>query len=658
MLAEREDVAQVAVVAREDRPGDKRLVAYVVPAEGDSADAVVLREYVAERLPDHMVPAAVVKLDALPLTANGKLDRTALPAPDFTGRAEGRAPATPTEALLCELFAEALGVERVGADDSFFELGGDSILAILLVSKARRAGLKITTRQVFQLPSPAGLAGVAESVTGDHEEPPAEAEAVGRAPLTPVMRDLAERSGRTALEGGFFQAARLAVPAGLSLDRLIAALRTVMDRHDMLRARLDEPWELVIPEPGTVDVAALVHRVTAEASEHAVAERLQLAGARLDPAAGVMTRLVWFDAGPDAEGTLLWVIHHLAVDGVSWRVLLPDLAHAYEHPDEPLDPVPVSFRSWALALSAEARRPERTAELPAWKAMLDHPEPPLGGRPLDPARDLLARMRRVTRTVPPETTGALLTRVPAAFHAGMDDVLLAALAAALTETRGTGGVLVDVEGHGRIALSDGMDLSRTVGWFTSTHPVRLDAGPIDPAEVRAGGPAAGELIKRVKEQLRAVPSDGLGYGLLRHLNPDTAAELAALPAPQIGFNYLGRFTGGTGNGARTAWRQIGEGGGADPAMAAPHALELTGLVRERPHGPELELSLSWPEGLLDEAEADALAAGWTAMLAGLVAHTDGTGAGGHTPSDFPLVTLAQDMIDELEAEYMDERGTR
>ncbi|MEU6041874.1 amino acid adenylation domain-containing protein [Actinomadura sp. NPDC047616] len=658
VLAAHEDVAQVAVVAREDRPGDKRLVAYTVPAANRSAGSAALREYVAERLPDHMVPAAVVELDALPVTANGKLDRTALPAPDFADRAEGRAPATPAETLLCELFAEVLGVEQAGADDSFFELGGDSILAILLVSKARRAGLQITTTQLFQLRSPAGLATVAEAVTGAHEEPTAAAEAVGRAPLTPVMRELAERSGRTALEGGFFQSMRLAVPAGISLDRLVAALGAVTDRHDVLRARLDEPWELVIPEPGTVDVAALVHRVTAEASEQAVAEQLRLAGTRLDPAAGVMTQLVWFDAGPDTEGTLLWLVHHLAVDGVSWRVLLPDLADAYEKPDEPLDPVPVSFRSWALALSAEARGSERTAELPLWKAMLDHPEPPLGGRPLDPARDLLTRMRRVTVTVPTETTGALLTRVPAAFHAGMDDVLLAALAAALTETRGTAGVLVDVEGHGRVALSDGMDLSRTVGWFTSAHPVRLDTGPIDPAGVRAGGPDAGELIKRVKEQLRAVPSDGLGYGLLRHLNPGTAAELAGLPVPQIGFNYLGRFTGGTAGGARAAWRQVGEGGGADPAMAAPHALELTGLVRERPHGPELELSLSWPEDLLDEAEAGALAAGWTAMLTGLVAHTDGTGSGGHTPSDFPLVTLAQDMIDELEAEYTDERGTR
>jgi len=213
-------------------------------------------------------------------------------------------------------------------------------------------------------------------------------------------------------------------------------------------------------------------------------------------------------------------------------------------------------------------------------------------------------------------------------------------------------VLIDVEGHGR--TSDTLDLSRTVGWFTGVHPVRLDPGTLDLTDVRTGGPDAGRLLKRIKEQLRAVPSDGLGYGLLRYVNPDTAAELAALPAPQIAFNYLGRFAAaGDDGGADRPWQPVGRtglGGGADPRMAAGHVLEVSGVVHDLPEGPTLALTVAWPEDLLPEAAVSALASGWAAMLTGLAAYADRADAGGHTPSDFPLVTLAQGQIDELESE--------
>jgi non-ribosomal peptide synthase protein (TIGR01720 family) len=264
-------------------------------------------------------------------------------------------------------------------------------------------------------------------------------------------------------------------------------------------------------------------------------------------------------------------------------------------------------------------------------------------------------------------TSALLTRVPAAFHAGIDDVLLAGLVAAVAEWRhrqdpdAPGGTLVDVEGHGRVPLTPDMDLTRTVGWFTSVYPVRLDPGGTDFAEIRAGGPAAGRLVKRIKEQLRAVPGDGLGFGMLRHLNPDTAPALAALPVPQIGFNYMGRFPAARADGGTTHWRPAGEtavGGEADADMAATHALEAGGLVRDLPGGPELTLTLTSPAGLLGIAALERLAAGWAAMLGGLAAHTADPGSGGHTPSDFSLVTLAQDEIDEFEIRLADERSAR
>ncbi|HEV8164370.1 MAG TPA: condensation domain-containing protein, partial [Actinomycetota bacterium] len=372
------------------------------------------------------------------------------------------------------------------------------------------------------------------------------------------------------------------------------------------------------------------------------------AAERLDPAAGVMTQLVWFDAGPGRPGKLLWLVHHLVVDGVSWRILLPDLAQAYEGAE--LEPVPVPFREWALASAAAAVSAARAGELPDWLALLGGSEPALGARALDPDRDLVSRMRRYDVTVPAEVTEALLTRVPAAFHAGVDDVLLAAFAAAVTEwRRHGGGVLVDIEGHGREPLRDGMDLSRTVGWFTSVYPVRLDPGPADLAEVRAGGPAAGRLVKRIKEQLRAGPSDGLGYGLLRYLNPETGGVLAALPSPQIGFGYLGRFAA-AGPGEARPWQPIGRlDGGTGATTPARYVLEAAAMVLDLPAGPVLTLTLSWPGELLAAGAVEALAAGWAATLTGLFRHVASGDSGGHTPSDFPLTDIAQYELDEFEA---------
>ncbi|MFD4530469.1 condensation domain-containing protein, partial [Streptomyces sp. NPDC058470] len=326
-----------------------------------------------------------------------------------------------------------------------------------------------------------------------------------------------------------------------------------------------------------------------------------------------------------------------------------------------------SFRHWARELAVQAESEETRAELPEWIRLLRDRDPLLTPRPVDPARDVGATMCEVSVKIPIETTTALLTSVPAAFHAGIDDVLLTGLTAATAEwTRRRGqdlssGILVDVESHGRIPLTEGMDLSRTVGWFTSTHPVRLGHGAMDFAGIRTGGPAAGGAVKRVKEQLRAVPGEGLGYGLLRYLNPETAPELAALPSAQIGFNYLGRFAAGAvGQGPRKDWSladEGGPGGGADGEIPVLHALEAMGVVHDLPEGPQLTLSLAWPRHLLDEKAVRALADGWAAMLTGLTNHTTVSG-GGHTPSDFSLITLDQSQIDDLETELAQEGGTR
>jgi non-ribosomal peptide synthase protein (TIGR01720 family) len=675
-LARHPAVARAAVVAREDVPGQRRLVAYVVPAGpgGGPADGV-LREHLAALLPDHLVPSAFVVLRELPLTRNGKLDRAALPAPGPAGPADRREPATPAERLLCEVFAHVLRLDRVGPQDSFFDLGGDSIMSMQVVARARRAGLVLTAPDVFEHKTPAALAAFAGGETGGSAQADAD-DATGEVALTPVMARLAERTGLTA---PLWQSVLVAVPPGLGLERLAEALQALVDRHGMLRARVTGrpgAWGLEVPPAGPVRAAALARRVAVAglaASDLAEAARREAAAAagRLDPAAGRMVQAVWLDPGADRAGQVLLVAHHLAADGVSWRIVLPDLAAACQalaagQPPR-LAPEGVPFRRWARALAAAARSPGRVAELAAWTELLEVPGPGLAGRPLDRTADTMATVRRVARTVPAAAAAVLAGQTPALFGAGVGDVLLAGLAAAVAEWRarhghGSGPLLVEVESHGREHALAGADLSRTVGWFTSVHPVRLDPGAGDFGPVRSGGPAAGELVKQVKEQVRAVPGDGLGFGLLRYLNPATAATLAARPQAQIGFNYLGRFAAapagtpqpGPAEGDREYWLPSGGGvlgGGTDPALPAAHALAASAVIRDLPGGPELTVALAWPGGLVAEEAATEIADGWLAMLTGIAAHAAEPGAGGSTPSDFPLVELSQDDIDELEGDF-------
>ncbi|MDL4819442.1 non-ribosomal peptide synthetase [Actinomadura opuntiae] len=656
-LTRHEAVSDTAVVVRDDR-----LVAYVVASA--PVDPTDLRKFAGGDLPDHMVPAVVVELDALPLTVNGKLDRKALPAPDFSAKASSRAPRTAEEETLAGLFAEVLGLERVGVDDGFFDLGGDSIIAIQLVSRARQSGLVITPRDVFQHQTVEELAAVARPV-GEDERVEAEAPGagVGPIPVTPIVAWLRDRvDGDATLISGFHQSMLLRTPPALGADRLAAAFQAVLDHHDVLRLRLDVEdggWQPVVRQPGTVDAAALVTRVDiagldAEKRAVVIGEQAVAARERLDPVAGMTAQLVWFDAGND-QGRLLVVLHHLVVDGVTWRILLPDLVTAWA--GGALDPVPTSFRRWAQRLTATAA--DREDELEDWLDIVDGPPQRLAPRALDPRVDIAARARSLTVDLPADVTGPLLTDVPAAYHGRANDVLLTGLALAVAQWRRHHGagrgtdVLIDLEGHGREDVVPGVDLSRTAGWFTSIHPVRLDAGTVDWAEVRDGGASVGTAIKKVKEQLRAIPDGGIGYGLLRYGGGEAAEELAEPPAAPIAFNYLGRVAPGDGDGDWTLAPEETPAG-EDPRMPVAHVLEINAVTRDAAGGPVLSATWTWPGGLLEEAAVRELADAWFTALRGLVAHVAAAGddgaAGGFTPSDL-LVDLDQSEIDKLQSAW-------
>ncbi|MBB1242298.1 amino acid adenylation domain-containing protein [Streptomyces durbertensis] len=627
-----------------------------------------VRSLLCDRLPEYMVPSAFVTLEALPLTRNGKVDRRALPAPDVVTTAGGRAPASPAEETLCRLFAEVLRLPSVGVDDGFFDVGGDSIASIQLVSRARKEGLVFTPRDVFTRKTVAELAKVAEAAErGGGERPEAEAPdaGVGEVPLTPIVHWLRELSGPV---DGFSQSVLLTTPPGAAAEQVAAALQALLDHHDALRMRLtrgEGGWSLAVAPRGAVPAAPLLRCAALDRLD----EESEAARGRLDPDEGVMLQAVLFDAGAGRPGRLLLVLHHLVVDGVSWRVLVPDLAEAWRAVSAgrapALEPVPTSLRRWAQRLTEHAT--ERAAELPFWEAVLYEADAPLTDVPLDPSRDVASTARSLSLTLPPSTTGALLTTVPAAYRAGINDVLLTALALAVADWRrrsgrGDGPLLVDLEGHGREAVLDGTDLSRTVGWFTSMWPVRLDPGDGDPAAALDGGPETGRALKRVKEQLRAVPDNGIGYGLLRYLNPATAGRLAALADaahPQIAFNYLGRLPSASSEpadgSALEEWSPAPEsgalGGGGDADLPLGHALQINALTEDRADGPRLTATLSWPAALLPESDVQDLLDTWRRALDALVRHTERPDAGGLTPGDVPLVSLGQAEIERYEAAY-------
>ncbi|WP_410606755.1 non-ribosomal peptide synthase/polyketide synthase [Amycolatopsis sp. lyj-109] len=602
------EVADTVVVARHD-DGHARLVAYVVP--GSAADPARLRTALKETLPDHLVPSVFVPLDRLPLATSGKVDRRALPAPAVhPAPAEGRtAPRTDAERLLAEIWADVLGVGEPGVDDNFFALGGDSILSIQVVSRARRRGLRLTSRDVFRHQNIAELALVAGA------EAAAEPEAgfTGRAPLTPIQRWFFE----TGHHDHFTMSTLAELDPDTDLPALETALGVVLARHDALRTRFTGDGRQEF-RPGA-ELPALRHASESDTAD--ISTVAAEARATLKVGEGPLVAPVLITS-PGTPPRLLLVVHHLVVDGVSWRILLEDLETAYRQvaAGQPVDlgPAPASYLRWADRLAGHSF----DDELPYWTGVLDGVVPDL---PVDAAGENTAgSARTVTVGLDAETTDALLHQVPEVYRTQINDVLLAALGRVLARWTGRDRVLISLEGHGREEIFADLDLSRTVGWFTAEYPVALTV------------PAAedwGPTLKAVKEQLRAVPGKGLGYGALRRHDD---------PVPQVSLNYHGQWTAGGDDGL---YRGFGGdlGPDVDPERPRTALLDVVGIV----DGGRLELAWTYAPDIHREDTVRGLAEQVLTALREIAAHCATPDAGGRTPSDFPLVRLDQSTVDTL-----------
>ncbi|WP_042368093.1 non-ribosomal peptide synthetase [Streptacidiphilus neutrinimicus] len=622
------DVAQAAASARED-DGHRRLVGYVVPVPGARPDPEAVRRALARTLPDYMVPSVVVVLDALPLNPNGKLDRTRLPHPGPAARAARHvAPRTPTERALAGIWAEVLRVERVGTQDNFFALGGDSILSIQVVAKARQAGLTVTSRDVYRHQTVAALARCADEAGGGAAPAVAAVPATGPAPLTPIQRWLFDTVGQRA--GWFAQTLSVELGDGVDPSALEDALSDLVAHHDALRSHF------TVAEDGQacwqVDGRAPRPRLERHSGPDGDTPHAGPFDLGHDP----LLRAVLHDRGPDRAPVLHLAVHHLVVDGVSWRVLLEDLDRAYRARAQGREgaaalPAKTSaLRHWARRLADHAAEGGFDDERGYWSRALAGAEASL---PVDlTGGDSYGSARTVTVRLSPRHTASLLRTLPETHRTQANDVLLSALGRVLCAWTGHDRVLVDVEGHGREELFADVDTSRTVGWFTTRHPVAL-----------AGRPDAGwgELLGQVKEQLRAVPRHGLGYDALRRLAP--GAPLPDVPPARVSFNYLGRIAPPDGSGGlyRDLARPLDLD--VDPRLPRPHALEVIGRLDED----ALEFTWCYSAQAHRESTVAALADRFAEALADLARYAERPGAAGRTPSDFPLAALDQAAVDRI-----------
>ncbi len=617
-LLEHPWVREAAVLAVDGR----QLVGYVV-LESESGDwREALAAHLATSLPEYMVPAQWLALERMPLSPNGKLDRKALPAPEVSVAQAGySAPRNAVERTLAEIWQDLLGVERVGLDDNFFSLGGDSIVSIQVVSRARQAGLQLSPRDLFQHQNIRSLALAAKAGAATAEQGPAS----GEVALAPVQRWFFERAIPNRQHWN--QSLLLQARQPLDGDRLGRALERLQAQHDALRLRFREErgaWHQAYAEQAG---EPLWRRQAG--SEEALLALCEEAQRSLDLEQGPLLRALLVDMA-DGSQRLLLVIHHLAVDGVSWRILLEDLQRLYADLDADLGPRSSSYQTWSRHLHEQAGA--RLDELDYWQAQL-HDAP--HALPCENPHGALENRheRKLVLTLDAERTRQLLQEAPAAYRTQVNDLLLTALARATCRWSGDASVLVQLEGHGREDLGEAIDLSRTVGWFTSLFPLRLT-------------PAAdlGESLKAIKEQLRGVPDKGVGYGLLRYLaGEEAAARLAALPQPRITFNYLGRFDRQFDGAALLVPATESAGAAQDPYAPLANWLSIEGQV----YGGELSLHWSFSREMFAEATVQRLVDDYARELHALIEHCLDPRHRGVTPSDFPLAGLSQTQLDGL-----------
>ena len=632
-------VAESVVLAREDDHGNRRLVAYVVTRDRGSLSVSDLRGFLKGKLPEYMTPSAFVFLDRLPLTLNGKVDRNALSTMEHS-RPDGRVfvpPRTRVEETLARIWSDVLGIDIVGVNDNFFDLGGDSILSIQIVARANQAGLGLTPRQLFEHQTVAELAmvaGITAEITAE------QGPVTGRVPLTPVQARFFELDQPDLHH--YNQAMLLEVHGSADASLFAKAFEQLLLQHDALRFRYERKgdcWEQSIAAPdGVMEIQTVDLSGQPEGEQgRLISDHAATLQASLNLHDGPLMRVALFDRGSQRNSYLLIVIHHLAVDGVSWRILLEDLQTLYRQfgsGERPLLPrKTTSFKSWAERLTEHASSAALRDELDYWcvngtdhnaRLPLDHP----GGT------NTTASARTVSVSLNADDTRTLLQEVPTAFRTQINEVLLTALVRALARWTGSNSVVVDLEGHGREEILKGVDLSRTVGWFTTIFPVLLDCGDSQTTV---------DVLRSLKERLRTIPNRGIGYGLLRYSNDAAAEKLRALPQAEVRLNYLGQVDRALLDSSMFTVASQPIGPAQSPNAQRAYLLNIIGSVSAG----ELRLEWTYSENVHLRETVERLAQNYLHELRELIAQSRSTDEMSYSPSDFPNAKLSQEDLNKV-----------
>jgi amino acid adenylation domain-containing protein/non-ribosomal peptide synthase protein (TIGR01720 family) len=640
VLRQHSQVFQAVVVAYEDIPGQKRLVAYIVPNQPQPT-ANELRHFLKQKLPHYMVPSAFVLLEALPMTPNQKVDYRALPTPDFSRSIENEfvVPRTPIEKKLAAIWSEILRLEKVGIHDNFFELGGDSILSIQIISRANQSGIQIAPKQLFKYQTIAELAAVAGTTRQVKTE---QGLVSGSVALTPIQQWFFEQ--KLPEPYYFNQSVLLEVPPELTHEQLQQILQQLLLHHDALRLQFvleGDSWQQIhaSAEDMPLSIIDLSH-LTPEAQQTAINAADAELQASLNLSTGPILRVALFRLGKNQPGRLLFIIHHLAVDAISWRILLEDLATACQQMTcgeaIKLPPKTTSFQYWGDRLLEYGQSNTITHEQDYWLSECNFNLTPLPvDYPLGKEKNTLASTSTVSLSLGEEQTRALLQDVPSAYNTQINDVLLTALVQSFTQWTGESSLLVDLEGHGREDLFEDVDLSRTVGWFTTIFPVHLQLSQVD---------HPGEALKSVKEQLRRIPNRGIGYGVLRYLSNNTTirTKLKTLPQAEVSFNYLGQF-----DQVLTASNMLGLAREFKAEQSLlnrrSHLLGISGFIRAG----KLEMTWSYSKEIHKPVTIEYLASRFMGALRTLITHCQSNESQSYTPSDFSAAKLNQQQLDKF-----------
>jgi amino acid adenylation domain-containing protein/non-ribosomal peptide synthase protein (TIGR01720 family) len=609
-------VQQVVVLCREDVPGHKRLVAYVVPKKKEGGEFVrSLQKVCLDCLPEYMHPSQWVVLDAFPLTSNGKLDRKALPMPEGReGMGGYQAPEGLMEERLAQLWSQLLGIEKIGRLDNFFQIGGDSIISIQLVSRARQQGMFFTVRQVFETPTLAALA--LHTKETEKNNLVSQGLVQGRVSLTPIQKWFFDQN--PANPHHYNQAMWIKSESPVDLDKLHTALKIVYHHHDGFRLRYKksaEGWMQEYTEKDTPFTLEVLENVPKENLKD-ICTKLQ---SSLNLEEGPLSRVVWVAETQE----LLWVIHHLIVDGVSWRILLEDLNLAYAGKE--LGSKSHSYLSWSQSLHNYT---PKNQEIEYYQAQMQY-IPRLPSDYAYPGRASLQNTRTISTGLSEEITQQFLQRAHQSYGTRHDDLLLLALVYAIGDCFGKYQVCVDLEGHGREDLGESLDLTRTLGWFTGIHPVVLSLP--EPTNI-------GQSIKHIKEYLRSVPKKGVSYGILSQIH-----KICTPVQGDLLFNYLGQWGNTPRNEEIFSFRAGDTGVNISENNSLSHSLIINSEINQG------KLLFYWYYSTHHyRAETiENLSQSFKERLEALIEYCSEEKNYGYSPSDFPHIKLQGKQLDKL-----------